>query len=278
MAGPLLETKLYVPASRSGLVPRPRLSQRLQRGLGCKLMLVSAPAGFGKTTLLAEWLDSPVGSGPERATAWLSLDQNDNDPATFWTYVVAALRYGGAGDRREHPRTPAGGPGDAGPAAAHHADQRAGPGTDRRGPGARRLPRHRLARGAGRHRLPARAPAAAAASGDREQGRPGAAAGEPPGAGRAGRGAGRRPSLHHRRGGVLPQRRDGPGAHSRGRRRLWRGAPKVGSRRCSSPRSPWRGGTTRRGSSPASRATTATSSTTSWRRCSSASPSRSRTS
>ena len=55
-------------------------------------MLVSAPAGFGKTTLLAEWLDSPVGSGRERATAWLSLDQNDNDPATFWTYVVAALR------------------------------------------------------------------------------------------------------------------------------------------------------------------------------------------
>ena len=91
MAGPLLETKLYVPASRSGLVTRPRLSQRLQRGLGCKLMLVSAPAGFGKTTLLAEWLDSPVGSGPERATAWLSLDQDDNDPATFWTYVVTAL-------------------------------------------------------------------------------------------------------------------------------------------------------------------------------------------
>jgi len=91
MAGPLLETKLYVPTSRSGLVPRPRLSQRLQRGLGCKLMLVSAPAGFGKTTLLAEWLGSRVGSGPERATAWLSLDQGDNDPATFWTYVVTAL-------------------------------------------------------------------------------------------------------------------------------------------------------------------------------------------
>ena len=92
MPGPLLETKLYAPAHRSGLVTRPRLSERLQRGLGCKLMLVSAPAGFGKTTLLAEWMDSPVGSGSEHATAWLSLDQNDNDPATFWTYVVAALR------------------------------------------------------------------------------------------------------------------------------------------------------------------------------------------
>ncbi|HET9419912.1 MAG TPA: LuxR C-terminal-related transcriptional regulator [Nocardioides sp.] len=85
MAGPLLETKLYVPAHRSGLVPRTRLSERLRRGLGRKLVLVSAPAGFGKTTLLAEWLD-------ERTTAWLSLDQNDSDPATFWTYVVAAVR------------------------------------------------------------------------------------------------------------------------------------------------------------------------------------------
>jgi LuxR family maltose regulon positive regulatory protein len=85
MAGPLLETKLYVPARRVGLVPRPRLSERLHRGLGARLMLVSAPAGFGKTTLLADWL-------AERATAWLSLDQSDNDPATFWTYVVASLR------------------------------------------------------------------------------------------------------------------------------------------------------------------------------------------
>ena len=53
---PLLETKFYVPRSRRGLVPRPRLSERLDRGAASKLMLVSAPAGFGKTTLLAEWL------------------------------------------------------------------------------------------------------------------------------------------------------------------------------------------------------------------------------
>ena len=97
MAGPLLETKLYVPAHRSGLVPRPRLSERLHRGLECKLMLVSAPAGFGKTTLLAEWLESPVGPTRERATAWVSLDQNDNDPATFWAYVIAALRTAAPG-------------------------------------------------------------------------------------------------------------------------------------------------------------------------------------
>jgi len=85
MAGPLLETKLYVPGRRPGLVRRPRLSERLDRGLGRKLMLVSAPAGFGKTTLLAEWLAN-------QPTAWVSLDHNDNDPATFWAYVIAALR------------------------------------------------------------------------------------------------------------------------------------------------------------------------------------------
>ena len=56
VAAPLLETKLYVPKSRRGLVPRPRLSERLDRGAASTLMLVSAPAGFGKTTLLTEWL------------------------------------------------------------------------------------------------------------------------------------------------------------------------------------------------------------------------------
>jgi hypothetical protein len=56
MTSPLLETKLYIPRSRRGLVPRPRLSERLNRGVEAKLTLVSAPAGFGKTTLLAEWL------------------------------------------------------------------------------------------------------------------------------------------------------------------------------------------------------------------------------
>ena len=90
---PLLETKLYVPGSRRGLVPRPRLSERLDRGIASKLMLVSAPAGFGKTTLLTEWLAAgPATSADERLVAWLSLDRGDNDPASFWTYVIAALR------------------------------------------------------------------------------------------------------------------------------------------------------------------------------------------
>jgi len=89
----LLETKLFLPRPRRGLVPRPRLSERLDRGSASKLMLVSAPAGFGKTTLLAEWLAAgPAAPTDERSAAWLSLDRGDNDPASFWTYVVAALR------------------------------------------------------------------------------------------------------------------------------------------------------------------------------------------
>jgi LuxR family maltose regulon positive regulatory protein len=88
----LLETKLYVPGSRRGVVPRPRLSERLDRGADSRLMLVSAPAGFGKTTLLAEWLAArAAASDDEPSVAWLSLDRGDNDPVSFWTYVIAAL-------------------------------------------------------------------------------------------------------------------------------------------------------------------------------------------
>jgi ATP/maltotriose-dependent transcriptional regulator MalT len=89
----LLETKLYVPRSRRGLVLRPRLSERLDRGTASKLVLVSAPAGFGKTTLLTEWLAArPAALADERLAAWLSLDRGDNDPASFWAYVIGALR------------------------------------------------------------------------------------------------------------------------------------------------------------------------------------------
>ncbi|HET6319009.1 MAG TPA: AAA family ATPase, partial [Chloroflexota bacterium] len=87
LASPLLETKLFVPRPRRSVVPRPRLIERLNGGVEVKLVLVSAPPGFGKTTLLAEWLAS---SG--RAAAWLSLDQADNHAQSFWSYVVAALR------------------------------------------------------------------------------------------------------------------------------------------------------------------------------------------
>jgi LuxR family transcriptional regulator, maltose regulon positive regulatory protein len=93
----LLETKFYPPRLPRDLVPRPRLRDRLVRGTTSKLMLVSAPAGFGKSTLLAQWLDDwldpePAAGTTERSAAWLSLDRDDNDPASFWTYVIAALR------------------------------------------------------------------------------------------------------------------------------------------------------------------------------------------
>ena len=89
-ASPLLETKLYIPRRRSTVVPRSRLIQRLDQGTGRKLMLVSAPAGFGKTTLLAEWVGGTAAG--ERPAAWLSLDQGDNNLERFWAYVITALR------------------------------------------------------------------------------------------------------------------------------------------------------------------------------------------
>ena len=94
---PLLLTKLSVPLPRPALVSRPRLSKRLREGLGCRLTLVSAPAGFGKTTLLSTWL---AGSSGDQSAVWLSLDAADNDPARLWRYFIAAadrLRPG-AGD------------------------------------------------------------------------------------------------------------------------------------------------------------------------------------
>ena len=89
-ASPLLETKLYRPKWRPGLVSRPRLIERLDQGAERKLTLVSAPAGFGKTTLLAEWLAASKAGG--RPAAWVSLDQSDNDPALFWAYFITALQ------------------------------------------------------------------------------------------------------------------------------------------------------------------------------------------
>jgi len=92
MVTPLLTTKLHVPPLRHGLVRRPRLLQRLDEGLalGRRLTLISAPAGFGKTTLLSEWI---ADCGLRIADCgWLSLDEGDNDPARFWAYLIAALR------------------------------------------------------------------------------------------------------------------------------------------------------------------------------------------
>src|SRR5215469_9256171 len=82
----LLATKLHVPRPPAGLVSRPRLAEALGEGLPGALILVSAPAGFGKTALLADWI-----RGEGRPAGWLSLDAGDNDPVRFWRHAAAAL-------------------------------------------------------------------------------------------------------------------------------------------------------------------------------------------
>ena len=88
----LLATKLHVPRPRLDLVPRPRLAERLDEGLARGLVLVCAPAGYGKTVLLAGWARRS-----RQPVAWLSLDVGDNDPARFWRHGVAALDQGRPG-------------------------------------------------------------------------------------------------------------------------------------------------------------------------------------
>src|ERR1700691_5026524 len=82
----LLATKLHVARPQPGFVPRPRLVQALSQGLARGRVLICAPAGFGKTSLLADWARSGG-----RPVAWLGLDAGDNDPARFWRYVIGAL-------------------------------------------------------------------------------------------------------------------------------------------------------------------------------------------
>ncbi|MEM7346912.1 MAG: tetratricopeptide repeat protein [Chloroflexota bacterium] len=87
MVTSLLRTKLYIPSPRPELISRPRLRERLNKGNHRKLTLISAPAGFGKTTLVSEWIASN-----EHPTAWLSLDERDNDAVRFLAYLIAALQ------------------------------------------------------------------------------------------------------------------------------------------------------------------------------------------
>ncbi len=89
MESSLLTTKLNIPPARPQMVPRSRLMERLQEGLNHNLVLVSAPAGFGKTTLLSEWSRHSIS---HIRTAWVSLDEGDNDPIRFWDYFVSALK------------------------------------------------------------------------------------------------------------------------------------------------------------------------------------------
>src|SRR5918911_3530036 len=109
MSTPILTTKLYMPLPRPNAVLRSRLIARLNAGMHRKLTLVAAPAGFGKTTLVSTWLAArtedrgmrtetvssslgPQSSALSTRVAWLSLDEGDNDPTRFLTYLVAALQ------------------------------------------------------------------------------------------------------------------------------------------------------------------------------------------
>jgi len=94
---PLLTTKLHIPQPRRDLVARPHLFERLSAGLNNKLTLISAPAGFGKTTLVStwlvyEWLAVRLQNQPGSAAAWVALDAGDNDPVRFWRYVITACQ------------------------------------------------------------------------------------------------------------------------------------------------------------------------------------------
>ena len=104
----VLATKLFVPRLRPKAVPRPRLVERLHEGLrsGSKLTLVSAPAGFGKTTLLAEWVAHARLQDPNLLVAWLSLEESDNDPTRFFTYLVSAVNRVDATIGTEFPGAP----------------------------------------------------------------------------------------------------------------------------------------------------------------------------
>ena len=198
-------------------MPRPHLTDRLERGTRSKLTLVSAPAGFGKSTLIAEWLDlggCRIGHGValarcRRQPARRILDARDRRAAD-----------GGPRRRREGADTPRiVRPVDRGrPGSVAQRPQRA---ARRPRAGPRRLPRDRRGRDPGRHGVPARASAGPGSPGDRHARRSGAAPGSPPRARRPGRGPRGRSALHGRRSRCAPQRghdarADGPGCRSPG--------------------------------------------------------------
>ncbi|MDI7275411.1 MAG: tetratricopeptide repeat protein, partial [Anaerolineae bacterium] len=96
MPTPVVATKVLIPPARPNLVLRPRLMRQLDGVLHCRLALVSAPAGFGKTTLVATWVREVRRATPALRAGWLSLDESDNDLARLLAYLVAALRQGDA--------------------------------------------------------------------------------------------------------------------------------------------------------------------------------------
>ena len=232
----VLGTKLHVPAPRPDLVRRPRLTDRLPTtgSVPPRLVLVSAPAGFGKTTLLAEWLTA--GDEAPARVAWLSLDEGDNDPRRFLTHLVASVDAGA--ETAALLETGGEVPTEAVlTGLVNDLDQLDGT-TVLALDDYHVIDRARRAR---RRRVPAGAPAPAGERRDDDPGRPAAAAAAAAGARRAARAARRRPAVHARRGRPVPPPGDGTRARPRpggDARRPDRG---LGRRACSSPASPLRG-------------------------------------
>src|SRR5262245_23510283 len=98
MPDALVDTKFFLPRTRPGLVPRPRLDGLLGTGQ-TRMTLVSAPAGFGKTTLVTSWLSQTAADAADGAhrIAWVSLDEGDSKASSFWSYVLTALERTAAG-------------------------------------------------------------------------------------------------------------------------------------------------------------------------------------
>ena len=247
MPSPLVRTKLYVPRARHTRGAAPRLAEPPEHQRAA-----AADPGLGAGGVRqddARWRPGPATAS--RPVAWVSLEETEQQPASFWTYVVTALDTAvpgvGAGVL---PLLQA-------PAPAHgvgprHPAQRARRPARRRRPGPRRLPPRRRARDRRRRRVPGRAPAPARAPGDQHPRRPRAAPGPAAGARRAGRGPRRRPALHARGGDGIPQRRRRAATSTAPRSPRSRAGPRAGSPPSSWPRSRSRAATTPPASSPAS--------------------------
>ena len=227
---PVLATKLFAPARRPQLVARPRLAERLDTTLdaGHRLTLVSAPAGFGKTTVLGDWLAHLDQRQSQHAGRVALPRRRRQRPDPLLTHLVAALQSADLDvDAAVLESLPTASTAAALTAlvndVARAGEQRAGEAVDR---GARRLPRHRSVRGARGGDLPARPPSGSAAPGDGDPLRSAAAAGPAAQSRAAHRGARRRPPLHPSRGAGVPQPGDGAGAHRRRRGRA--GGPHRG--------------------------------------------------
>ena len=210
MVGPLLSSKYRLPVQRVGALSRQRLTHRLAVVVRTPLTVVSAPAGFGKTTLLGDWLAGADGMGPLLpGCRWTS---RDNDPALFWTYVVTAMQRGRARTRRRRAAPSCVTILTGGGRARCSAQRSRGPAERSRAcawtttTSSRRRRYMRAMTFLLEHQPPQ------AASGPRHPRRPAAAAGTAARPRPTGRGASRRPAIHIRGSDGLSQRLDGSGA------------------------------------------------------------------